>query len=160
MLFTCKKCGETRPAEGYYTKDAGQRRDTTCKTCRKQKRAERHRVAKEAKGITVGRTYDRCQKRKCINPRQGQLTPDDYHMAAASYVKKDGTQSTNRARICKVCKSQIDRRAYAEKRRALEKDERIQKEKSIVYVVDWSEFSHLAWDVRAANDYLRGRLVA
>lgn len=163
-MRTCKRCKEEKQEKFFYVKDKEQRRDSTCSKCRIAARRERRAKAKAKAASEVkasGRDITKCNRKKCLNPRNGSLTASDYHAANTAYVKRDGTQTIKVARICKVCKSAIDKEAYERKKFQLQNKiaiENLKRKRLKELKVDWSEFANLPWDVKAANNYIRGAL--
>lgn len=89
-----------------------------------------------------------CAADDCENPENGRLTPDHYHHA--SHVYLDGTKA--RYRKCKMCQALQSERRKAARLADEPAPEPERKEQ------DWSEFKNYTWDVRAANNYIRGML--
>jgi len=162
-MRTCKRCKEEKQEKFFYVKDKEQRRDSTCSKCRIAARQAR-KVKAKVKASEVkapGRDITKCNRKKCLNPRNGSLTASDYHAANSAYVKRDGTQTIKVARICKVCKSAIDKEAYERKKFQLKNKiaiENLKRKRLKELKVDWSEFANIPWDVKAANNYIRGAL--
>jgi hypothetical protein len=85
-----------------------------------------------------------CSNEHCKNPKNGSLVPTDYGING--YIYADGTRAHYRK--CKHCYAKAGAQRYA---LTVEVEDKPLK-------TDWNEFSRLAWDVRAANNYIRGML--
>ena len=120
-----------------------------------------------------------CVKKDCQNPKNGHLDVDDYRLTtqarASGYIPRDTTCRHCRGRggmiykkNAKLKKIKMDEKALEANSKAHEpiaiirrpeaKLFNVLKEMRPVLPQDWSDFERSKWDVRLANDYLRGAL--
>lgn len=89
-----------------------------------------------------------CARDDCENPENGRLETSDFGRAQHTY--KCGTQASDLT--CKHCRARQQRARIKAKKEA---GIAALSEEPIKPVVDLSEFKHLAWDVKVANDVIR-----
>lgn len=91
-----------------------------------------------------------CISENCINPENGMLTPDHFYFSGHIYL--DGTRS--RRTKCKMCESAAKAESFRRRANRKVEDEPLKKE------TDWAEFEKCPWDVRAANNVLKGSVIS
>ena len=158
----CKKCNVEKDVTQFHMKAPNGKRDSTCGACMNQARRQKRKAAKKVRDIR------KCGRASCVNPRNGNLTREDYTIVKTPHIRLDGTFNELETR-CKECRRPGARAAYRQAKLeakmkpqelALSKKavERLKLKKLKAFKVDWEEFQGWQWDVRRANGVLRSTL--
>ena len=114
-MYTCKKCGKTKPLEGFYTNskiDINRPYDLTCRIC--------YQAIRKARGRNTGTIQSRAKRRTRNtlnnnhhqnNPSQLPCTTRQFHIFIGPKIRNDIQILTKRekAKLNSVCQGHGDR---------------------------------------------------